>query len=211
MSVEALGVAVRQALSAAAAAWLDGALDSIGKDPSAIRSAFPAAGRRCGRGPLGVDGREGTVDDGVRVLLLAALEADALAAELPALYRYGDAAEKRGVLRALSYLPVDDKALDLVRDALRTNDTRLVSAALGEYGSTRLDAAAYRQGVLKCVFMGIPLAGVSGLSGAGSRLDADLVRMLASFAEERAAAGRDIPADVVRLVPALSESPGQEA
>jgi hypothetical protein len=97
------------------------------------------------------------------------------------------------VLRALPLLPVGDGALPLVRDALRTNDTRLIAAALGDYATDHLDAETYRQGVLKCVFTGIPLAALPGLPG---RADVRLARMLAAFAHERTAAGREVPADI---------------
>ena len=176
-------------------AWLDKALCDVAADATALRTLFPAVGRRCGRGPSDVGGR--TVDDVARVRLLEA--APGAAAEMPDLYRYGDAAEKRAVLYGLSVVDTGDAGLELVADALRTNDTRLVTAAMGEYAATHLDAAAYRHGVLKCVFMGIPLAGVAGLD---RRADDELRRMLRSFAAERTAAGRAVPAD---LLPLLAE------
>lgn len=186
-------------LSAEGQRWLTVALEHINAEPSAIRTLFPAAGRRCGR--TRIDTRW-TVDDAARAVLLVALPLHAaeLAGEVAALYRFGDAAEKRGVLRGLTFLDtpggIGTDGLALVHDALRTNDTRLVAAALGPYGSTHLDAAAYRQGVLKCVFYGIPLSDIDGLPG---RADAELARMLADFAREREAAGRDVPGDVWQI------------
>jgi hypothetical protein len=197
--------ALRGNLSESAEAWLSGAEDAVAADPAKIRSLFPAAGRKCGRGPLesDVDDLRGwTVDDAARVALLTRLPEDSVTAESGDLYRYGDAAEKRAVLRGLAELPIGDEGLPLVQDALRTNDTRLVAAALGPYGSARLDDAAYRHGVLKCVFMGIPLADISGLT---QRADPELTRMLRAFAEERLAAGRAVPADVGLLVPEYSD------
>jgi hypothetical protein len=97
----------------------------------------------------------------------------------------------------LSFLDIGARGLPIVRDALRTNDTRLVAAALGPYAAEHLDAPAYRQGVLKCVFMGIPLAGIHGLD---RRADDELARMLRAYAEERMAAGRAVPADVWLIV-----------
>ena len=82
------------------------------------------------------------------------------------------------MLKALPLLPIGDAAVPLLHDALRTNDTRLVAAALGPYAA-HLDDAAWRQGVLKCVFMGMPLAAVDGLD---ERADAELAAMLAAFA-----------------------------
>jgi hypothetical protein len=164
---------------------------------------FPAVGRECGRAVIERDGLRGwTVDDAARVLLLAGLPlvGEDLAREVCDLYWYGDAAEKRGVLRALACLDVGDAALPVVHDALRTNDTRLIAAALGPYAAAHLDDAAYRQAVLKCVFLSIPLAWVADLD---KRKDAELVRMMRAFAEERQAAGRSVPPDVLLIVPDL--------
>jgi hypothetical protein len=166
--------------------WLDAATDQVRSDVAAIRTLFPAVGRHVGRGDT---------EDAARAVLLTSLPSHgpALADEVGALYRYGDAAEKRGVLRALHLLDVGSSALPIVQDALRTNDTRLVAAALGGYGAAHLDQAAYRQGVLKCVFVGVPLAAIDGLD---DRADDELARMLADFARERIAAGRTVPDDV---------------
>lgn len=174
--------------------WFEAAEEQVGRDPEAIRTLFPAVGRRCGRGPLD-DGRW-TVEDAARALLLAALPSTAAAREAADLYRYGDAAEKRGVLRGLDLSDPDDlgdEGLSFVHDALRTNDTRLIGAALGPYAAARLDAPAYRQAVLKCVFTGVPLAGVAGLA---ERTDDELRRMFTDYAAERVAAGRTVPPDV---------------
>ena len=166
--------------------WLDAATDRVRSEAAAIRTLFPAVGRNVGRGDT---------EDAARAALLTALPLDGrvLVDEIAALYRFGDAAEKRGVLRALHLLDVGADALPIIQDALRTNDTRLVAAALGSYGATHLDQAGYRQGVLKCVFVGVPLAEIDGLD---RRADDELARMLADFARERVAAGRTVPGDV---------------
>jgi hypothetical protein len=195
-------VEIRTALSvcltAAGTQWLEAALEQVAATPGVIRALFPAVGRHCGRALLetAAGGLRGwTIDDAARVLLLTRLPltGSAGAREVCDLYWYGDAGEKRGVLRGLDLLDLGDAALPVVRDALRTNDARLVAAALGPYGAVYLDAPAYRQGVLKCVFIGVPLAEVAGLH---ERRDADLARMFAAFARERVAAGRPVPADV---------------
>ncbi|MFC6081287.1 EboA domain-containing protein [Sphaerisporangium aureirubrum] len=180
--------------------WLAGAVALVAADPGAIGGLFPAAGRRCGRGPLpALPGW--TVDQAARALLLAALPSELLADEVEAVYRYGDAAEKLAVLKALPLLPLGDAAVVLLHDALRTNDTRLVAAALGPY-ATRLDDAAWRQGVLKCVFMGVPLKNVHGVP---ERADARLAAMLDAFARERRAAGREVPADALAVLEQVKE------
>jgi hypothetical protein len=180
-----------------ALSWLREAVAEVEDDPAAIRSRFPMAGRKVGRAPLDPDAdpddpHATTIDDAARTLLLFAL-GDRVEAELADLYRFGDAAERRGLLRALPYLPVGDRAMEIVDDAIRTNDTRLVAAALGPYATQHLDDAAYDQAVLKCVFIGVPIAPLDGLP---ERATPETARMLAAFVHERVAAGRDIPAEV---------------
>lgn len=189
--------------------WLADALTMVAASPSAIAGLFPAVGRRCGRDPLPDPGPElagWTVDDAARVmLLLTALppSGKALAGEIGALYRYGDAAEKRAVLRALPRLDIGNGGVELLHDAIRTNDPRLVAAALGPYAS-HLGDEMWRQAVLKCVFMDIPLSMVAGLT---ERADGELARMLAALADERRAAERAMPADAAALLTRLTNGP----
>ncbi|MCT9082387.1 EboA domain-containing protein [Streptomyces fulvoviolaceus] len=192
--------------------WLTDAVARVGQDPAAVRTVFPAVGRHCGRGPLAAGW---TVADAARARLVAALplRGGALAEEVTDLHRYGDAAEQRAVLRSLALLDEADASfadlgLPLVRAALRGNDTDLIEAALGPYAARRLDHDGYRHAVLKCVFCGIPLDRIAGLD---ERADRELARMLADFAHERVAAGRDVPADiwpVVRAHPGTLEASG---
>lgn len=183
------------------AEWLRDRLADVGERPESIRSVFPAVGREIGRGPLDPDTdaddvHAWTVDDAGRTLLLAALGERALS-ELPDLYRFGDAAERRGLLRALPYLPIGDSALGLVDDAIRTNDTGLIAAGLGPYATAHLDDAGYSQAVLKCVFCDIP---ITPLDGVPERVTPDGARMLAAFVHERIAAGRDVPSEVWTVI-----------
>ena len=184
-------------VSPEALAWLQGAAAEVARDPAKIGTRFPAVGRMVGRGPLdpGADPDDvhaWTIDDAARTYLLQAL--DDPGAELRELYRYGDAAERRGILRALEHLDAD--AVDLVEDAIRTNDTRLIAAALGPYATAHLSDAAYDQAVLKCVFVGVPITPLDGLH----RVTPDGARMLAAFVHERVAAGRDVPGEVWTVI-----------
>src|SRR3954465_942443 len=125
--------------------WLREASAAVAADVTAIRSRFPMGGGKGGREPLEEhrdDVHVWTVDDAARTLLLVAGGA-AVEGELAELYRYGDAAERRGILRALRYLPIGDRGLGLVDDAIRTNDTRLIAAALGPYATEHLPDAMY--------------------------------------------------------------------
>ncbi|MBF8190623.1 EboA domain-containing protein [Nonomuraea sp. K274] len=161
--------------------WLAQALRRVEADPHAIHLLFPQAERLGGAG--------------ARSALLAALRGDY--AVIRDLYERGDTGERLAILSALPELDLGAAAVGLVEDALRANDTRLVAAALGPYGSQWLDGHAFRQGVLKCVFMSIPLDSVSGLD---RRFDAELARMLADYAAELRAAGRPVPRDVMERI-----------
>lgn len=182
----------------------------IGADPTRIRTRFPAAAREIGRTP-GTSPEPGAdrVEDDVRMALLSALghglagDPDTLSVEVHDLYRFGDADERRAVLLGLGRLDaLGDRAVDLLHDALRTNDPRLVAAAMGTYAA-RLDDATWRQAVLKCLFVGVPLRLVAGVE---SRADDELRRMVADYAAERRAAGREVPADALSLLPTPTQT-----
>jgi hypothetical protein len=181
--------------------WLRETSAAVAADAGALRSRFAMVGRKVGREPLdeGADPSDvwaWTVDDAARVLLLMAA-GERAEAELAELYRFGDAAERRGVLRALPYLDIGDRGLGLVDDAIRTNDTRLIAAALGPYATEHLSDEQYDQAVLKCVFVGVP---ITGLDGIPSRVTPDGARMLGAFVHERVAAGRDLPPEVWTVI-----------
>ena len=181
--------------------WLRETSAAAAADPAVLRAKFPMVGRKVGREPLEADADPAdvhawTVDDAARTLLLLAA-GEGAEAELAELYRYGDAAERRGILRALPYLELDDRGLYLVDDAIRTNDTRLIAAALGPYATEHLSDAGYDQAVLKCVFVGVP---ITPLDGIPSRVTPDGARMLGAFVHERVAAGRDVPAEVWTVI-----------
>lgn len=205
-------------LGADARQHLDDLINDLGRDPTKISTIFPAAARLVARGPSDPADTESIrtprLEDEARVALLAAVaevwtntpdDSGPFVSELTELYNYGDADEKRAVLRALSALDPGPAALPIIDDALRTNDVRLVAAALGEFGARHLSADAWRQGVLKCLFVGVPLDVVAAVD---DRADDELARMVADFCRERAAAGRSLPADAPRI---LDHFPGAAA
>lgn len=198
--------------------WLTTALAEVARDPDSITRAFAFAARRVGRAPRQPDADpsgvvHGTVDDAARAALVVAL-ADAVgtgpdcADRLVSLYRQGDAAERRGVLRGLDALTEQGglgggdagalvaAGLDLAADALRANDPSLVAAAVGPFGARYLDQHTWRHAVLKLAFQGVSLDAVSDLD---TRADDELDRMARDFAAERRAAGRPVPTDLDRL------------
>lgn len=194
-------------LTQAAAERLAEMTEQIAADPAAVGRLFPAAAREVARGPLDENDPSGilgpTLDDAVRGVLVTALaealeDEEATLREVTALYRYGDADEKRAVLRALPAL--GPEAQPIVEDALRTNDVRLVAAAMGAWAGEHLDAATWRQGVLKCMFIGVTLAAVHRLR---ERADDELGRMVAAYVQERLAAGRSVPQDAPLVLDAV--------
>jgi hypothetical protein len=196
-ALAALHARLNTHLGGAARAWLDQALDEAAAHPgvhgpiSVWELRIAEAGRRCGP----------EYADAARVLLLHAARADPDA--LSRVYRQGTAAERRAVLHALPHLVPGPGALPLVEDALRTNDTRLVAAAVGPYAARHLDSHSWRHAVLKCLFTGVPVDEVAELPRR-ARADAELARMLGDYADERAAAGRPVPEDLYRVL-ALTE------
>ncbi len=187
-------------LGEAARAWLDRALDEAATHPgthgpvSVWELRLAEAGRRCGPEHA----------DAVRVLILHAARADADA--LTRVYAQGTAAERRAVLYALPHLVSGPEALPLVEDALRTNDTRLLAAAVGPYAARHLPAHAWRHAVLKCLFTGVPVAEVADLDRR-ARGDTELARMLGDYADERTAAGRTVPDDLHRVLTLTDPTP----
>src|SRR5690348_7474713 len=86
-------------------AWLRETTSELWSRPAAIHVRFPMVSRRVGSAPLSPDAMPGdmnawTLDDAARTLLLRAL-GEGVLDELDDLYRFGDAAERRGILRAL--------------------------------------------------------------------------------------------------------------
>ncbi|MFI9770370.1 EboA domain-containing protein [Streptomyces sp. NPDC052415] len=186
-----------------ARAWFDAARADAARaaTPPPIPSGTPAwelrfaaAGRHCGHDNA----------DAVRTVLL--IEARAGAETLTRLYQHGSAAERRAVLQALPTLVDGPGALHLVEDALRTNDTSLVRAAVGPYAAAHLDPHAWRHAVLKCLFTGVPVDAVANLPHRAAG-DEELARMLTDYAAERTAAGRDVPDDLGRVLTLTGEEP----
>ncbi|MFH8344465.1 EboA domain-containing protein [Streptomyces sp. NPDC018045] len=164
--------------------------------PPVWEMRFASAGRYCTRRePPYARDREAA--EAARILLLHTARADARTATR--LYEHGTAAERRAVLMALPHLDLGPSARPLVEDALRTNDTRLVAAAVGPYAARHLDAHTWRHAVLKCLFTGVPVTAVAGLAER-ARGDTELAHMLTAYARERTAAYRPVPADLQRVL-----------
>ncbi|GCD41575.1 EboA domain-containing protein [Streptomyces paromomycinus] len=209
--------AVRTAAEAEAEAEAAGLRDPASSSVSALsytayappvwEMRFASAGRHCTRRePPHARDREAA--EAARILLLHTARADART--VTRLYEHGTAAERRAVLMALPHLDLGPSARPLVEDALRTDDTRLVAAAVGPYAARHLDAHTWRHAVLKCLFTGVPVTAVAGLAER-ARGDTELAHMLTAYARERTAAYRPVPADLQRVLdltaPSTSTAP----
>ncbi|MFJ4466139.1 EboA domain-containing protein [Streptomyces sp. NPDC089424] len=192
-SLAALRAHLASHLPGAARAWLDQALAEAAAHPgthgpiSVWELRIAEAGRRCGDEHA----------DAARVLVLHAAGADP--DSLARVYRQGTGAERRAVLHALPHLVAGPEGLPLIEDALRTNDTRLVAAAVGPYAARHLDAHNWRHAVLKCLFTGVSVDSVADLERRANG-DTELARMLGDYATERTAAGRAVPEDLHRVL-----------
>lgn len=218
--------------------WLASARAEVARDPDRITRAFAFAARRVGRAPRRPDTDpsgvvHGTVDDAARATLVVAL-AEAVgtgpdcADRLVTLYRQGDAAERRGVLRGLDALTE--------RGGLGRSDTDIDAAPAPGPGTTTtagddapalvragLDLAAdalrtndpslvaaavgpfgaryLDQHTWRHAILKLVFQGVSleAAGGLAARADDELDRMARDFAAERRAAGREVPTDLDRL------------
>lgn len=211
--VAALRVRLEAELGGAARAWLDQATAEAASDAAAQAAARGGRPAEETKGPLSLwelrfaeAGRRCGVDhaDAARILLLHA--AHATPATLTRIYAQGTAAERRAVLQALPHLVPGPEAIPLVEDALRTNDTRLVAAAVGPYAARHLPPHDWRHAVLKCLFTGVPVDAVADLSTRADG-DAELARMLGDYASERTAAGRPVPGDLHRVLSLTAPGP----
>lgn len=191
----------RASLPIVARSWIDNAVAEIHHNPDKILEAFPKAERAMSQ-------HSSAAALLARLQLLAALVAegpDAAAGPLiEKLYQWGDSDERLAVLRGLEAAALDGPLGDvttavgvtLAEDALRCNDPRLVGAALGGFGTRFLAQHSWRHGVMKLIFMEVPLRAVPGLR---IRADAELARMATDYISERTAAGRPVSADVRML------------
>ncbi|MEU4485148.1 EboA domain-containing protein [Streptomyces purpurascens] len=193
-------------LEQAARTWLEHALDEAAAHPGIHGPISPwelrlaEAGRRCGAAHA----------DAARVLILHAARAGTDA--LTRVYFQGTGDERRAVLHALPHLVSGPGALPLVEDALRTNDTRLLTAAVGPYAARHLAPHDWRHAVLKCLFTGVPVEHVADLPRRAHG-DGELARMLGDYAAERTAAGRTVPEDLYRvldLTESVTPAPGTD-
>jgi len=217
---------IQARLSAAQLAELQAELKGLAESPERVHSALTPIARRYGRRHLigtfsarsqqRVEGEYGPVhvgewrlDEAIKVWLLSELaRAEAQPNQrLFQVYEQGDTEAKVACLRALNFTQGDLEAgLALVHDAGRTYLNELMEAGWRDnpFAARHLSDEEYRKAVLKALFCQVDISGFIGLA---ERADEELARSLCAYADEREAAGREVPS-ALWPVAARYPSPG---
>lgn len=149
-------------------------------------------------------------DEAARTWLLSTVAdgAEEPFATLFDLYDLGDTDTRVGALHAVNFVTDADAAqgMALIDDAGRTYLDPLLSTAWCDnpFSAKHLTDTAYHKAVLKALFCEISVDGFIGLE---DRATPSLAESLCDFADEREAAGRQVPA-TVWTVAALHPRPG---
>lgn len=198
-------------LDAGRRAWLAARLEEIGAGVSDDRFAqlFSLASRYAPRGALAPDDAERaaaaaavpgwnperwTTLEAVRVRLVLGrpdLARPSLLAALEEAFRYADVGELCALYRSLGLLPGGERFARRAAEGCRTNMTTVFEAVACDtpYPARHLDDDAWRQLVIKAVFIDAPLWRVHGLD---ARLSPELARMALDLIDERRSAGRPV-------------------
>lgn len=195
--------------------WLVDVLAGRAVPPDELALVFGAATHDLGRAGIRPNAREAdalreagafwaarsTIDEVARVVLLhtAVSGTDDAFALVRGLFGGGDSRERAAILRALALLPDPLALLAVATEGCRTNVRSVFEAIACEntYPARWFPDLAFRQMVLKAVFIGVPIARIDGVH---SRTSDELRRMARDYASERLAAGRSVPEDVQALL-----------
>lgn len=106
-------------------------------------------------------------------------------------FRYADVGELCALYRTLALLPEPARFAWRAGEGARSNMRAVFEAACCDtpFPFAHFDDVAWRQAVIKCLFVGGPLWRVYGLD---RRLSPELARMALDLADERRAAGRRV-------------------
>lgn len=198
-------------LSPEGARWFDSACGEIARGAAVERfcSLFSVASRYAPRGPLAPSADElrlaqavlsgwsperWTTLEGLRVALILSrrdLTQPAAVAAIEELFRYADIGELCAAYKSLAHLPDPERFVWRAGEGARSSMKAVYESACCDtpYPATHFDAIAWRQAVIKALFVEAPLWRVVGVD---RRLDAELARMALDLAEERRSAGRPV-------------------
>jgi hypothetical protein len=218
-TIELLRRWLARTLAGDAMQWLEAeiARQRDGTDERRLGMALGLVGRRIGRQDLSLSSDDlraahtlragwrpdlwGT-DEAARVaILLATARADyaAFAERVDRLCATGELTEHVAYLKGFAVLPASARLLGRAREAVRSSAQPLFQAIVchNPYPADHFDAAAWNQAVVKCVFSGLPIETIVGLS---ERRNDELIQMLRDLVSERHAAGRALPETVHRFI-----------
>ena len=215
MSAAALEQILLTRVPQGARSWFADALSSCaggGVTSDGFAVAWSGCGRRLGRVAVALEPAETEaladgpfvpngwgLDEAGRALLVRKAvqgqpEAD-LGAAIMGLFQSSEMREQQALLRVLVYLPNPSVYAPVAAEAVRSNVLSVVEALACEnpFPAVHMPDLAFNHLVMKSIFNAIPLSRMVGLA---ERKNAELLRMVGSFASERRAAGRPVPKDV---------------
>ncbi|RYZ04974.1 MAG: hypothetical protein EOO73_21510 [Myxococcales bacterium] len=110
------------------------------------------------------------------------------------LFEGGELGEQVSLLRVLAALPEPERFLETGLQACRTNARDVFEAIVCEnaFLSAHFPELNFNQAVMKAIFMEVSIHRIERLE---PRITPELARMASSYASERRAAGRPVPAD----------------
>ncbi len=197
--------------------WLDETTRAISEGASRRKlfGLFSSAVHRVGKDDLDVSDRVGSVaaidgwdvaslscDEATRILILLLIPSDdaaSYAKMIDEIHETADVGEAAAIQKALPVLPHPATHAERAAVGIRSNITAVFDAVAlrNPYPRDYLDDGAFRQMVLKAIFVGSEILDIIGLD---ERADAELARMLVDYAHERWAAGRPVVPSLWRPV-----------
>ena len=204
-------------------AWFEGELRKLSKGQRReLDILFGLAPRTLGRAALkltaddlaaaatarpGWDPREWTIDQAARILALlefAGADADGFAEAFKELCRIAELGELVALYCGLPIYPRPEKLEWQAGEGLRTSmrDVFEAIAHRNPYPKENFLEERWNHMVLKALFIGSKLAPIQGLD---ERRNPTLARMLAGYAHERWAAGRQVPPELWRCLGPFAE------
>lgn len=199
--------------------WLDAEMGRLRANGEERRLAIclGLAGRKVGRNEVGLAAddiaaaeqlRPGwqpqwwSTDEAARVsLLLSSYRGDdqAFAERVDRACATAEVTELVGMLKGFAVFPAPTLLLGRAREGVRSAIQPVFEAIAcrNPYPLDYFDEPAWNQMVVKCVFMG---ASIEGISGLGQHRNPELIQMLADLVAERRAAGRPMPQSVLDFI-----------
>ncbi len=174
----------------------------------------PSGEERARAGELleGWDPERWTLLETLRAALVLArpdLAEEGIGAALEEAFAFADVGELCALYRTLAHLPEPGRFAARAGLGARSNMRSVFEATCCDtpYPARWFDGVAWRQAVIKCLFVEAPLWRVWGLD---RRLDAELARMALDLADERRSAGRRVQPEICLCLGGVAGGRGRE-